>query len=77
MKTNSTKNFSRRRVLQFRCGRAFGEDNPQAKLTWAMVTMIRRAAADGWTATRLAALLGVPRRTVSDVINWVTWTREP
>ncbi|MEV5944832.1 HNH endonuclease [Streptomyces sp. NPDC051994] len=51
-----------------------GEQRPQAKLTAVQVREIRRAYAQGLNSQgQLAALFGVSRPTVSDLISGRTW----
>lgn len=51
-----------------------GEDNPAAVLTEAKVRQIRMMAADKWSQTAIAEVIGVSRRTVGRVLSGETWT---
>ena len=50
-----------------------GEKNPQAKLTWVQVRIIRARPAEGETHLAIANDYGVDRKCVSMVVNNKTW----
>ena len=57
----------------FRCG----EDHPRARLTWADVELMRSLHDEGLSATVIAGKFELPRRTVRNVLEYLTWTRPP
>ena len=50
-----------------------GERNPQARLTWADVRVIRERADSGETHGKIALDYGVNRSNVSQIARGVTW----
>jgi hypothetical protein len=57
----------------FRCG----EDHPRARLTWDQVELMRDCADAGLTALQIARKFELPRRTVRNVLDYLTWTSAP
>lgn len=55
---------------------AFGEDSGKAKLTWAKVDAIRRAAEFGLPITTLALLCDVTAEAIRAVVNREAWVRQ-
>jgi len=64
----------KRRCAMHRCGRFHGEQHPRARLSWAVVGVMRQARLDGWTVSAIARQFGVVRETVRDVVLMNTWT---
>lgn len=70
-----SKSSNRRHALDIlKCNVCKGEDRPEAKLTEALVRLIRSDVnSEGFNITQTAKLLGVSRTAVQDVVHNRTW----